>query len=99
LREQNYVAKLRAGVLRAKGLKLLGHIFDFATLRKMLLTTFDAGNPHVQCDEREEEFTRPQTFWRSRQNIVKSLPLSTGCCHNFRSNRNLESYKHRVAGA
>jgi len=29
----NYVAKLRVNVLRAKGLKPLGHIFDFATLR------------------------------------------------------------------
>jgi hypothetical protein len=30
----NYVAKLRASVLRAKSLKPLGHILDFATLRK-----------------------------------------------------------------
>ena len=29
----NYVAKLRVDLLRAKGLKSLGHIFDFATLR------------------------------------------------------------------
>ena len=29
----DYVAKLRASVLRTKGLKRLGHIFDFATLR------------------------------------------------------------------
>ena len=29
----NYVAKLRVNVLRAKGLKRLGHIFHFATLR------------------------------------------------------------------
>ena len=28
----NYVAKLRVNVLRAKGLKRLGHIFHFATL-------------------------------------------------------------------
>ena len=28
----NYVAKLRASALRAKGLKLLGHIFGFTTL-------------------------------------------------------------------
>lgn len=28
----NYVAKLRASVLRAKELNSLGHIFDFATL-------------------------------------------------------------------
>ncbi len=29
----NYVAKLRVNVLRAKGLKRLGHIFHFATLQ------------------------------------------------------------------
>jgi hypothetical protein len=29
----NYVAKLRATVVRTEGLKRLGHIFDFATLR------------------------------------------------------------------
>jgi hypothetical protein len=29
----NYVAKLKGNVLRAKGLKPLGHIFNFATLR------------------------------------------------------------------
>jgi hypothetical protein len=28
----NYVAKLRASVLRTKSLKRLGHIFDFGTL-------------------------------------------------------------------
>jgi len=33
MRESNYVAKLRASVLRAKRLKPLGHIFDFATFR------------------------------------------------------------------
>jgi len=29
----NYVANLRADALQAKGLELLGHILDFATLR------------------------------------------------------------------
>ena len=33
----NYVAKFRADVLRAKCLKPLGHIFDFATFRIRLL--------------------------------------------------------------
>ena len=33
MQDPNYVAKLRVNVLRAKGLKPLGHIFDFATLR------------------------------------------------------------------
>ena len=33
----NYVAKWRTGVLRAKGLKSLGHIFDFATLCRAFL--------------------------------------------------------------
>jgi hypothetical protein len=31
-RRPNYVAKLKVNVLRANGLKRLGHIFDFATL-------------------------------------------------------------------
>ena len=33
----NYVANLRADALQAKGLELLGHILDFATLRMRLL--------------------------------------------------------------
>ena len=37
MQDPNYVAKLRVNVLRAKGLKPLGHIFDFATLCMRLL--------------------------------------------------------------
>jgi hypothetical protein len=44
----NYVAKLRAGVLSAKRLKPLGHIFDFATFRIRLLpkvVTYETAPP------------------------------------------------------
>ena len=44
----NYVAKFRADVLRAKCLKPLGHIFDFATFRIRLLpkvVTYETAPP------------------------------------------------------
>ena len=92
----NYVAKLRVNVLRAKGLKRLGHIFHFATLPFRLQGQhFRQGlpiRPRVRRGARFASVLRAPRFHRW---IPRTVPEKRGALEHRRSS----SYRCSTPGA